>query len=187
MTVSINRPEDAVNAALARIGYRLRVNSMVDGTRAAAVALQIYGQARDALLREGNWGFAQKTAAAIASATAPTVPWARAFQYPADCLRVRNLFPAAYSATDQSNPLRVLYLVADANATTKFILTNELAPVIVYTARITNPLVWDALFADALIAELAKQLAPALASMEAAKVTAEDAAKAVPLAEMVTG
>jgi hypothetical protein len=187
MTVSINRPEDAVNAALARIGYRLRVNSILDGTRAAALALQIYGQTRDALLRDGNWGFAQKTIACVASGTPPTAPWSFAFVYPADCLRVRNLFPASYAQGDQNNPLRVLYQVADATGTTKYILTNEQTPVIVYTARVTSPLLWDALFAEALIVELAKRLAPALASLDVEKVVTADEQQTMPKAEMTVG
>jgi hypothetical protein len=78
MTVSVQRPEDAVNAALAAIGYTLRVNSLVDGTRAANLALQIYGQTRDELMRQSDWGFAERTSRRRCSSRRPTAVISRA-------------------------------------------------------------------------------------------------------------
>jgi hypothetical protein len=109
MTVSVQRPEDAVNAALAHIGYTLRVNSLVDGTHAAAIALTIYGQTRDEILRDGDWGFAERSVAATLLKAAPAsyvpgiTPWDPAnypilnarfeYAYPDDCLKLRSVKP----------------------------------------------------------------------------------------------
>ena len=59
MTTSVNSPADVVNLSLGRIGYKLRVGSLYDGSPASKAALDIYGQTRDEQLRLADWGFAQ--------------------------------------------------------------------------------------------------------------------------------
>jgi hypothetical protein len=176
-------PADPVNAALRRIGYKLRVGNLYDGSAASNQVLDIYGQTRDQLLRSGNWGFAQRTINGVIT-TGATTPWLYAYTYPTDCLRVRALFPLGY---DTNNPVRARYLVASSGVSTKYILTNLASAVIVYTAQITflNP--WDNLFTEAFILALAKRLSPILSSLEVEKVMAEEEKATAPFAEAIIG
>jgi hypothetical protein len=184
MAASVTSPADAVNLALRRIGYQLRVGHLYDGSKAANNALDIYAQTRDALLRDGDWGFAQATTAAVASGQAAPTPWAVSYQYPADCLRVRNLIAAAFDAND---PLPVLWEIATDAVAGTVILTNEANAKLVYTRQVTNPALWDPLFVETFADELAKGLAPVLASLEAEKVPAEALKGSMPTAERTVG
>jgi hypothetical protein len=186
MTASVTSPEDVVNNALTRIGYSERINNMREGTRAARAAVLIYAQTRDELLRDGDWGFAQATIAAVPSGQAAPGQWSVSYAYPADCLKVRNLISAAY-LTDKSDPLPILFEVASNVAVGRVILTDEASAMLVYTAQIIDPTRWDALFADALAAELARRLAPALENPETEKLELEDEKMTTPLAQRTVG
>lgn len=157
MPASVTSPADVVNLALRRLGRSDRVGNLYDGSAAAKAALDIYAQTRDALLRQSDWGFAEKIAAAVPSGTAAPAPWSVEYTYPADCMRLRNLFNAAYLA-DKNNPLPVLYTVADDPARGKVIWCNAAAATLVYTAQVTDPARWEPLFVNALAESLARWL-----------------------------
>ena len=104
---SVSTPEDVCNIALAQIGHAERIGSLYEGSRASEVALTIYGQTRDDLLRKQDWGFAEVTASLTllktappggygpwqvwAPATNPPPPWLYEYAYPSDCLMIRSL------------------------------------------------------------------------------------------------
>lgn len=157
MPASVTSPADVVNLALRKLGRSDRVGNLYDGSGAAKAALDIYAQTRDALLRQADWGFAEKIAAAVLSGTAAPAPWAVEYTYPIDCMRLRNLFNAVYLA-DKNNPLPVLYTIADDAARGKVIWCNAAAATLVYTAQITDPSRWEPLFVSALAESLAKWL-----------------------------
>jgi hypothetical protein len=185
MSSVVNSPEDVINLALTRIGYPVSIENIHEGSLAAKRALNIYGQTRDAVLRDGNYGFAEKIAAGVLSGGAAPQPWSFEYAYPADCLRVRNLFSAAYLA-DKNNPVRVLYSIGDAAV--KVIWTNAVAPTLVYTARVTDPARWDSLFVESLVAELGLGLSIGLAKVDTAvKLEAETAKNVTPVAEGTLG
>lgn len=105
MSAVLQSPADIINDALVRIGYKLRIASLQDGSEAASEALNIYGQTRDEMLRNGNWMFAQKTATLTLLKSAPAggyipptqwnpttnppLPYSYEYLYPDDCLKVR--------------------------------------------------------------------------------------------------
>jgi hypothetical protein len=170
---------------LTRIGYTLRVVNMFEGSDQANAALNIFSQTRDEVLRKGNYGFSEKIAAAALSGNAAPAPWSFEYSYPSDCLRVRSMFNATYLA-DKNNPVRALYSIGDGAV--KAIWTNIATPTLVYTARVTDPARWDALFIDALVAELALGLSLALAKTETAvKLEAETSKMVTPIAEGTLG
>src|SRR5271165_809322 len=107
MTAAVQSPEDLINLALRRIGYDMRVGSIWEGSRASKMALDLYSQTRDAVLREINPDFAKEIASAVLSGQPAPIPWAYSYIYPAACLRVRNV----YIAGDANNPLPVLWTV----------------------------------------------------------------------------
>lgn len=186
MPASVTSPADMLNLTLRRIGYKGRVGNLYDGSAAAKAALDLYAQTRDQLLRQSNWGFAEKIAAATLSGQAAPQPWSVEYSYPADCLRLRNMFNADYLA-DKNNPRPVLYTIASDAVAGKVILCNVAAATLVYTAQITNPARWESLFVEALATALGERLAPALAGKETGEMAAAAAKAILPLAEGVEG
>lgn len=186
MALSVRNPADVVNLALVQIGYRDRVAWLGEGSKAARAARDIYSQTRDAVLRMANWGFAERIAAAVLSGQPAPAPWSVSYAYPADCLRVRNLFGPAYLA-DKNNPVRALYTIANDVTAGKVIFSNTVGATLVYTRQVTSPLLWEPLFIEMLANELGKGLALALASGDAAKMAMEGEKAIVPLAEDTLG
>lgn len=151
----LSAAEDVCNAALVHLGYKLRVGSMFDGSEQSKVFLDIYGQTRDQLLRQSMWGFAEFDAPAVIAAGTPPFNWAFQYDYPSDCIQVRNLINPN---GDPNNPTPSLWKVATltvAGSETKVVLSQVPNATIIYTRQITNPLIWDTGFTQALIVDLA--------------------------------
>jgi len=154
MPASVQSPADVLNLALVRIGYKNRVANLYDGSEAAQTALDIYAQTRDELLRQDDWDFAERIAAAAVLAS-PAVPaiWTAQYTYPEDCIRVRDLYGAAYLA-DSNNPIPTRWTIGDV-ATGKVIWANITGATLVYTSRVTDPAQWDADFVEAMASSAA--------------------------------
>lgn len=108
----------------------------------------------------------------------PPLPWLYAYQYPEDCSFVRRILPINTQNTGVGITLMpgivtmpsnfgrtgrwVKYAVGGiydgGGNPTKVILTNQAQALILYTARIENPNIWDELFVCALIGRLAQKL-----------------------------
>jgi hypothetical protein len=188
MANAAQSPEDVVNLALTRLGYKLRVGSLFEGSAAAKKALDIYSQTRDATLRESDWDFAQRIVVAGAASQGAPQPWGYAFTYPADCIRLRSIMPQSYAfGTDQSNPRRYLYTVGYSTVDGRVVWTNFPTPMFIYTAQVTNPASWDTLFAEAVAAAISRRLAPLLADLEREKIALQDEQAAAQLAESIVG
>lgn len=177
----LSSPEDIVNAVLAQIGYKHRVGSLFDGTDASRMALDIYGQTRDALLREKDFDFSATIVAGTISGTAP-FPWLYQFAYPDDCLRVRAVFDPAYSP---NFPLPVNWQIGSASG--RIIWANIPAISINYTAQIVDPLAWEPMFTESLIDALSEKLAIGLASVDVAKLNQQQPGSELALADMRDG
>lgn len=186
MATVITSPADVINLALGRIGYKDRIGSIFEGSEAAKQALDIYAQTRDAALREFDWGFAERIAAGVVASQAAPFPWAVSYVYPADCLRLRNMFDAAYVA-DRNNPLPVLYTIANNATDGNVIWSNSAAANLVYTAQITDPTKWEPLFVEMFADMLSVGLGPVLASLEATKSATEGLKVAAATAEDTVG
>ena len=191
MSASVASPADVVNLALRRIGYRLRVGSLYDGSEASKKALDIYGQTRDALIREGDWGFAERNApltllkSAPRGGYTPPLTWTSAYPplgylfeyaYPADCLRVRAVKGTAIF-TPNFDPQPNVFAVANDNSLAppaKVVLCNVAGAIAVYSGQVTDPATWEADFVEALAAGLARRLAASLASADFVKLEGGD-------------
>lgn len=184
--MSATSVEQVINQALDRIGYPEYIGNIYDGTKQARVALNIYAQTRDAILRQSDWDFAQRIVAATLSTGAAPAPWAVEYNYPTDCLRLRNLFNATYLA-DKNNPVSILWTVANSATKGHVIWTNAAGATLVYTAQVTDLTLWEPLFVEMLVIELGKRLAAGLVGVEGFKMSAEDEKMIVPLAESTTG
>lgn len=91
---------DLVKRALAESGTRTTITSLTDGSPEATYANLLYEPLRNFLLREGDYDFAMKRAAAAASAEAALTPWVFSYVYPTDCIRIRQVIPTVYTALD---------------------------------------------------------------------------------------
>ena len=118
---------EIVNLALGRLGEP-PVSDITDTeVKAARAGLRWYEVSRDAVLEEAPWNFAQTRATLIQDATAPLTDWDYRYAAPTDMLVLRlvNGYPTSYAST--------LYQLEKG-----FILTDEDAVNILYTARITD-------------------------------------------------
>lgn len=192
MTVSVRTPEDAVNAALMQIGKKGTVENLMDGSDLSNAALQVYGQCRDDMLRDGNWGFASRSRALTLLKSAPAAgyvpgvttwdpalypqqPWLYEYAYDADVLKMRIVKPPLIFAGPNFNPTPYPFSVNNDNGyapARKTILSNVTGAIGVFTGRITDPTVWDANFTSAFIDELGTRLAPTLTELGAAQMSA---------------
>ncbi len=190
MVASLTTATDMVNLALARIGYKKRLGSLWDGSEAAKLALTIYGQTRDQLIREGEWEFAERILIMTLLKTAPdggyavtpwstaypALPWRFSYEYPEDCLKVRAIRKTPAFVTNYA-PAYNIYSIDNDNSFTppkRVILCNVQDAILTYAGRVTDPTNWDPDFTEALSAALARRLAPSLAGLDAAKMEMQD-------------
>lgn len=191
VSTSIRSPADAVNNAFVRMGFRLRVGSLLDGSDHARHAIDVYAQARDKLLESFDFDFAERTAdlALINQAPAggyfppnlwnptnfPPPNFAYQYGFPADAIKIRSLkFQPLFTLNPDPRPLKFSEYNNSALGL-RTIVTNVPAAVAVYTGRVTDPQTWSVSFADTLAAELATLLGPVLVGLEAEKITMPEA------------
>ncbi len=132
---------DIANASLQMVGDNT-ITAFTDGTPRANIVNAFYPIARDAVLREHPWNFAEGRSVLARIIDAPPFEFSVYYQIPTDCLRVRR-------NDDNTAAYRV---EADRVATD----ASEFN--LVYTKRVTDPNRFDAIFVLALIYELASMI-----------------------------
>jgi hypothetical protein len=192
VTASIRTPEDLLNVALRRIGYRTRVTNFFEGSAQADVALDIYGQTRDELLRKMCWGFAERNVAMTLLKQAPIggyfpplawdptanppLPWFFEYAYPSDCLDVRAVKQAPLFVQN-FDPQPVVFAIENDNnyaPPQRVVLCNVPNALLVYTGQIFDLSTWEQDALEAFAAVLGRRLAPVLVGLDAAKMAAAD-------------
>lgn len=204
-TAAVQSPADQANLALVRMGYKLRVGSLFDGSFAAKKLLDVYSQTRDELLSSFDWQFAERNAvltplksAPVAGyipptvwnpATNPPLPWLFEYQLPADFLKMRMVkqTPLFVPNFDPQPNQPAIANDTSLSPPQRVILSNLPNAVIVYTGQITDPTTWDVRFVELFAASLGRHLAPVLVGMEGAKMEGADEAQATSNAEMQNG
>ena len=189
MTTSISSPGDLANNALVRLGYQLRVGSLLDGSDHAQTILNIYGQTRDEMLEAFDYDFAERVAALTLLKSAPVGgyfppnTWNPAtnpppgflyeYAYPSDAIKIRTLKYTPLFAVNYDPQPNKFTEANDNNYTPaqRVILSNVPNAFCVYTGRVTDPTTWSVSFADALAARLSVLLGPALVGLESSKLT----------------
>jgi hypothetical protein len=133
------------NMALAETGRGAQITSMDEASQAARACKLRYPYARDACLRAYDWNFASSRAELAKNAVAPPFEFANAFDLPPDCLIVRSVFEGEGER----------WVVEGRQ-----ILSDLSDPIFIkYTARIIDPTQFDPLFAEALSARVASDIA----------------------------
>ena len=159
--------EDLINMALDDIGFPKHIGNIYEGSPAARAALEVYGLTRDDLLAQGDWPFCYGEIALTAvPAQTPLNTWSYEYQYPSDCVRLRQIRPGPLTgATVNNDPQPILYrIVNDSRPTTavRAILCNQASAIAVYNRRVVDPSTWEPGFTQALVKKLAEVLEFAL-------------------------
>lgn len=184
------------NRALAQIGTRSTIASLTEASNEAKQCNLIFSETQDEILGMAFWNFATKTATLTllksapgtpptptTTATAwsddfPAPPWLYEYEYPSDCLQMRQIVPMILTGAGISPPLtsnlagsypyvwQSSLAVPFAAATdlvngnqANVILTNQYQALGTYTMRVSNPLLWSTQFVQALVSALAAKLA----------------------------
>ena len=177
-------PEDIVNMALRRIGYDTPIGFMYEGSRASRVAVEIYSQTRDDLLRSKDWPFARQAFTLVLLKTAPVggyspttpwstsyppLPWIYEYEYPPVALEVRSVRPKPIFIPEYSPKFNRFVVASDPSLVaappdgeSRVVLTNLSNAQAVITAQITDTTQWEANFIEGLADVLAVKLQNAL-------------------------
>jgi hypothetical protein len=202
---SVQNVEDVVNLALVRIGYPTRIGSIFEGSKASKAALSIYAQTRDELLRQFDWGFAERSVPMVIIKQAPAggyVPpnmwnpnlhpapdWLYEITYPTDCIKVRSVQNVPIFVPD-FDPQPFQFSVSNDNTLegeSKVILCNVYPGILTYTGQVTAPSDWENDFIEAMASSLGRRLAPLLASIDIEKLEAADESSMTIAAEVIRG
>lgn len=192
---SIRSPQDLVNNALVRIGYKKRIGDLYDGSAASSVALDIYAQTRDQLLFMNDWDFSERNLDATLLKSAPQggyippttwnpavnppLPWFYEYAYPGDALKIRSVRGQPLFVINFDPQPNIFSVENDSayNPAQRVILSNVPSALIVYTARVVDLTTWNDDAVEAFAAALGRRLAPALTSLQTAQMAAGDEAK----------
>jgi len=142
------------NFALSHLGAR-QIESLTDATKEARKCNLIFDQVRDTVLEDHDWSFARRRGT-LALLPDTYTGWDLAYQYPSDCLSFRKIL-------DNSTRRKVEFeMLANDDLNKRIILTDQVTAEGEYTARVTNPEMFSALFVSALSWRLAADLAYSL-------------------------
>lgn len=151
---------DIFKAALATVGAK-DIASETDGSVESKNCNIFYAIARDSVLRDFDWSFARKSGT-LALLTESHTGWDYAYQYPSDCIKARFILDASglnnngdYTALDPNNHEVRLNAAGSGHTFLCAFPTCE----ILYTSRVLNETLFDAMFVQALVLRLASMLA----------------------------
>lgn len=171
----MNNIEAVVNAALDLIGYKRHIGSIYDGTPAARVAVDIWGQTRDEALSAIRPDWARKDAVLVVKRQAPadfyqSVNWSNvyppfpyyfSYSYPTDCLVPLQMKPRPFVAGPPWRPRYITYREAfDAVDGSNVLLTDEANAALVYIAQVLDVTKWHDEFTTLVIQSLAQKFQP---------------------------
>ena len=157
---------DICNLALSKLGDRGTVTSIspAEGSAQSDHCARFYPIARDVALEEFPQSFSTRRET-LTQTTNPSGSWSYAYFKPNDCLVALRLLPSATVATpgaifeDTVLSADLPFEMETDSAGREIILTNEPDAVLLFTARVTDPARFSALFTDALVFLLASYLA----------------------------
>jgi hypothetical protein len=138
--------------ALGRIGAN-RINDLNDDTETSQEAILcrlFYAQTRDALQRSNLWRFARARETLSPNTVSPDFEYSYAYDLPSDFLRMISIFE---DNDDGANISRYTYSLEG-----KQLLSDEDSMEIRYIRQVTDPTVFDPLFVEVLVLQLALKL-----------------------------
>jgi hypothetical protein len=171
---------DLTNRALAQIGTRSQITSMVDGSSEALYANLMYNGLRDFMLVEGDYDFSQHGIPLVDAGLGTLVPWGLAYQYPTAALRIRQVYPVVFDLLD---PKPVAWSTMSIGGVRYLTSKTPLGIAICTYAVVEDD--WDAIFTEAFIRLLASALSFSLENrIEASKEKLTEALSFANIANM---
>lgn len=164
------------NLALSHVGAD-SIQSLDDKTKEANKCKLHYGPDRDAVLGKHRWSFATKRVI-LALLSETVTGWEFAYQYPSDCLKAREIYNDLNNVTGLAQhhhchdhihtPIdRIPFeVMLKEDGSSKMVVTDKEDAELVYTAKVTDPNIFDTQFIDALSWKLASNLARPLRANE---------------------
>ena len=146
---------EVVNESLTLLG-ETAITVLTENTDRARTMNRLYLPALDQALRSHDWNFARMRAMLARVAAVPEFGYSFMYQLPQNplCLRVLTTNLTATEAWEIET-----FITADGSAEYRVIVTDATALEIRYIARVEAPTLWDPLFADAFVHELARRAA----------------------------
>ena len=141
------------NMALSHIGA-ITLNSESDTSAEARKCSLFYEPARDSVLTDFPWNFAERRKALAVLEEVDPIGYEYAYTYPSDCLKIRRI----WNPDPTAEPIKYKVTAAD-DLSKKIILCDERSASLIYTARVENPDLFDASFVVLLSWRLAADLA----------------------------
>jgi hypothetical protein len=151
--------EAICNQAFDLIGHKRHIGSIWDGSVEARIAINAWGDTRDALLTEQPWYWARGEATLALTGT-PSIPWMYEYVYPSDAAKVWQVRPVTVVLNDP-RPVVWRENIDDAART---LLANVSPAIAVFTVKLVDPAVWPADFTQAMVVRLAERFHTALAA-----------------------
>lgn len=145
------------NLGLATLGEKAFIQSLTENSVQARYANLFYEPARKATLRVHPWNFARTRVALSLKSDVAVGKYQYTYGVPSACLRARYI---ENNGINDDAPFE-LGLSEDGNE--RIIYTNVTGAVLIYTANVTNPNLFDSMFVDAFALNLAYRLAPVIA------------------------
>jgi len=142
-----NSETDICNQALAHLGEK-RISSLDDDTASARACHLAYPGARDELLREHRWNFAQSRAILTPEAEVPLFGWEYQYPLPADCLRALEV-----NGSEAGDVTTDPWIIEGRK-----LLSNATGVNLVYMRQVTNVAQFDNLFSEALALKVAVKI-----------------------------
>lgn len=162
---------DICNRALLRVGQRETIETLDDGSTAAASLKAIYDDTRDIVLVAHPWPFATVrealTEVTLSTGETPVqgrtyvdarAGWEYAYQLPAECVHAQYLWTGIRNPTSTQ---RVAFTTEYDQTYGRVLLTDMEDAVLVYTLRVEDVRRYPSTFVDALAWALAADLAMA--------------------------
>lgn len=138
-----------INVALSRLGANA-ITSLTDGTTEQQLAVNLWDVSRQATLRDHPWNFAITEVELSAVVDGDTRNYSYAYQIPADCLRLLEV-----------------YEDRDFKLASRRILSDNSTCTVKYVKDVTDTTEWDSLFVDVMAQRLAAEMAYALTKSQA--------------------
>jgi hypothetical protein len=163
--------EAVCNQALDAIGYQRHITSVWDGTRAARIALNAWGDTRDTLFMAMRPDFAIWDDPLVPSKTAPPyyddvrvwtpttdpdLPWKYEYQLPANCLVPLVIKPRPSYLTVW-RPRQSRYRIKGTIENKHVLLGDDPAPVLTCVHSVPAVPVWENDFIEAMVRVLAQK------------------------------
>lgn len=162
--------EGICNQSLDFIGYPRHIGNIYEGSKAARMALDSWGEVRDLALSTTQPGWARADAALPLLKSAPQyaydaglpwtnayppIPWLFEYDIPDDCIVPLAVKPQPYLPIYRP---RYIPFRAQNGATNSYtILTNINPAILTYIKRVLDPNEWDLDFVELMVQGLAKR------------------------------